>query len=341
MNGVRERQHGVDRHHPDQFPTAGFLDWRLGSANRGHAGRRQAYSITAHGQIRDRNVFRSPATYHRHGRARLARKRLANLPKGRFRGEDFLDEGGSDGGPLPVHVDIEITDEEFKVDFMRQLAATADLAEQHASGNGRRPCGSFTWPWSIPITLATTRAWFRAVGSSGAGGNYFRQRPAARARCQSLLGGPRRPTPPKDLVWKALAPAVTDRLTAGHFLSVVRRDRRRRRRSGPRNPLPWSSRIREAGAPGRTATDRAPWSASPMRETFVSSSVEVIETATAFLADRYELNTAQGAGAGKYRGGFGIVKDYRILNSSVEFTTDNQSRGRPGLAHGQAAALEP
>jgi N-methylhydantoinase B len=42
------------------------------------------------------------------------------------------------------------------------------------------------------------------------------------------------------------------------------------------------------------------------------------------------LNTEDGVGHGRFRGGVGIIKDYRILNSSAEFTTDvNRSKVVP------------
>jgi N-methylhydantoinase B len=56
-------------------------------------------------------------------------------------------------------------------------------------------------------------------------------------------------------------------------------------------------------------------------ETFASS-VEILENRYPLIVDRYEFNTQDGVGHGKYRGGFGIVKDYRILNRAAELTTD-------------------
>jgi N-methylhydantoinase B len=50
--------------------------------------------------------------------------------------------------------------------------------------------------------------------------------------------------------------------------------------------------------------------------------VEVLETRYPLMVERYEFNTADGVGHGRHRGGFGIIKDYRMLNSSTELTTD-------------------
>jgi N-methylhydantoinase B len=38
------------------------------------------------------------------------------------------------------------------------------------------------------------------------------------------------------------------------------------------------------------------------------------------LVERYTLNTEDGTGHGKFRGGFGVIKDYRVLCSKASFT---------------------
>lgn len=48
----------------------------------------------------------------------------------------------------------------------------------------------------------------------------------------------------------------------------------------------------------------------------------MIETRYPIVVDRYSFNPEAGVGHGKHRGGFGIVKDYRIVNRRAELTTD-------------------
>ena len=40
--------------------------------------------------------------------------------------------------------------------------------------------------------------------------------------------------------------------------------------------------------------------------------VEVVEARFPVLVERYELNVGAGGGAGKHRGGFGVVREYRV-----------------------------
>jgi N-methylhydantoinase B len=136
-----------------------------------------------------------------------------------------------------------------------------------------------------------------------------------------------------DLVWKALAPHAKDRLTAGHFLSVVGlilagvNDKT----SEPfalvePNPGGWGAGYDRDGESGLVSFADG--------ETFASS-VEILENRYPLMVDRYEFNTEDGVGHGKYRGGFGIVKDYRILNSAAELTTDiNRAVVRPWSMEG-------
>ncbi|MEM1702185.1 MAG: hydantoinase B/oxoprolinase family protein, partial [Desulfurococcaceae archaeon] len=54
-------------------------------------------------------------------------------------------------------------------------------------------------------------------------------------------------------------------------------------------------------------------------ETYIAST-EVYEKNFPILVERYTLNTEDGVGHGKYRGGFGVIREYRILNSTALVT---------------------
>ena len=123
-----------------------------------------------------------------------------------------------------------------------------------------------------------------------------------------------------DLVWKALAPKVPRRLSAGHFLSVVGLivagvDDKTREGFALVEPNPggWGAGPDKDGESGLVSFADG--------ETFASS-VEVIEMRYPIIVERYALNPEGGVGHGRHRGGFGIIKDYRITNRQAEFTTD-------------------
>jgi len=255
-----------------------------------------------------------------------ARNRLQSLPQGRFRADDFLDEGGKDDQPLPVHAEIEINDHEFKVDF---------------SGNAAQL--PFSLNTTYPGTVAAVRIVYMCLIDPHA---RYNQGLVSRLKViapEGTVFNAVRPAPVSvywealtyaaDLVWKALAPHAKDRLTAGHFLSVVGlilagvNDK-----TGEPfalvepNPGGWGAGYDRDGESGLVSFADG--------ETFASS-VEILENRYPLLVDRYGFNTEDGVGHGKYRGGFGIVKDYRILNSAAELTTDiNRAVVRPWSMEG-------
>jgi len=243
----------------------------------------------------------------------IAKNRLQSLPKGRFRADDFLDEGGENDQPLPVHAEIEINDQEFKVDF---------------SGNAAQL--PFSLNTTYPGTVAAVRIVYMCLIDPHA---RYNQGLVSRLKViapEGTVFNAVRPAPVSvywealtyaaDLVWKALVPYGKDRLTAGHFLSVVGlilagvNDK-----TGEpfalveANPGGWGAGYDRDGESGLVSFADG--------ETFASS-VEILENRYPLVVDRYESNTQDGVGHGKYRGGFGIVKDYRILNRAAELTTD-------------------
>ncbi|MCZ6530371.1 MAG: hydantoinase B/oxoprolinase family protein, partial [Chloroflexi bacterium] len=48
--------------------------------------------------------------------------------------------------------------------------------------------------------------------------------------------------------------------------------------------------------------------------------VEVCETRYPILVDQFTFNTSQPAGIGRFRGGFGLVRDYRVLCEAADLT---------------------
>jgi N-methylhydantoinase B len=66
---------------------------------------------------------------------------------------------------------------------------------------------------------------------------------------------------------------------------------------------------------------------------------EVVETRFPMLVERYALGVDAGGGAGRRRGGFGLIREYRILNDAgaVGYASIGGSLRRPwGLAGGRA-----
>jgi N-methylhydantoinase B/oxoprolinase/acetone carboxylase alpha subunit len=116
-----------------------------------------------------------------------------------------------------------------------------------------------------------------------------------------------------DLIWKALAPVLPGRLGAGSYASlccsyVVGTDE-----SGELFVLAepnvggWGGSALGDGASALIATTDGDTYNFP---------VEVVESRFPVLVERYALNVEAGGGAGRHRGGFGVVRSYRIRGAT-------------------------
>jgi N-methylhydantoinase B len=261
-----------------------------------------------------------------------ARAGLKELPKGEFYVEDYLDESYVSPDPLKLTAKIKITDEAFTVDL---------------SDNPKALPAPLNNPY--PGTFAAVSVVFMAVTNPHTPFNYGLLRPLNVIAPLGTIFNPQRPSPVSvywetmayaaDLVWKALAPHMPDKLSAGHFLTVASESI-----SGtdPRtkeyfvlcepNPGGWGAGIDQDGESALVAYADGETYANP---------VEVLEIRFPVLVERFELNVGGGVGHGKYRGGFGMVKDYQILSDDTVLTTDiNRSKFPPwGVDGGQNGTL--
>ena len=257
---------------------------------------------------------------------------MKNLPKGDFYVEDYLDESYISPDPLKLKAKITITDKSFKVDF---------------TGNPKALPAPINNPY--PGTFAAVSVVFMALTNPHVPFNYGLLSPLEVVAPVGTIFNPRRPSPVSvywetmayaaDLVWKALALKMPDKLSAGHFLTVASESI-----SGtdPRsseyfvlvepNPGGWGAGIDQDGESALVSYSDGETYANP---------VEVLEIRFPILVERFELNVKDGVGHGKQRGGFGIVKNYRIMTDDAVLTTDvNRAKFPPwGVDGGQNGTL--
>lgn len=237
-------------------------------------------------------------------------KALRKLPKGTYEAVDYIDDDGIEEGPFKVQVKVTITDDEFICDF------TGSHPQVSGSINS-----SFTGLASAVKTI------FLAVTVPSQDVNDGAFRPLKIIAEDGMIFSAVRPAPVSmywesmlfgvDLIWKALAPVVPDRLSAGQFLSVCTVIL-----AGNHQDTDEPFLIVEPSVGG--------WGATPTRdgatgqfcildgETY-NIPVEVCETRNGVLVDEYSLNT-DGAGAGEYRGGSGVIRSYRALTDNQRLT---------------------
>jgi len=273
-----------------------------------------------------RAVLEAIEAYLEQGRQE-ALSELRRLPKGEFTAEEFIDDDGLGGEPVSVKVKVTIRDDLFEIDY---------------TGTGRTCPGPINSPLSV--LLSTAKFAYQAVVSPHADPNEGFFAPLRVVVPDDCVFHPVRPAPVStywesasyagDVVWKALAAAIPDRVPAGHFLSVCGTtvcgiDDRTGEWffSVEPNAGGWGAARGKDGEHGLVCTSDG--------ETYILS-VEVAETRYPLRVDRFGLSTADG-GHGRWVGGRGLIKDYRITNQRASITASfGRSRFPPWALAGGA-----
>lgn len=244
-----------------------------------------------------------------YGEAMIAAE-LKQLPQGTFHAEDWIDDDGISNEPLKVCVRIDISEGKFKVDFTGSAPQTLGPINNSRTG-----------------LVSAVRTIFKALTNPSipANGGSFR---AIEVICPDrTLFTAERPAPvstywetmlyAQDLIWKALAPHMPHRLTAGHVLSVCAVIF-----AGPHpktgaptilvGPLlgGWGATHERDGLNGQFSVADG--------ETY-NFPVEVTEAKYGVHVRAYEFHNDDG-GAGQYRGGKGVALEYEMPNDGWQFT---------------------
>jgi N-methylhydantoinase B len=235
---------------------------------------------------------------------RMARAELEKLPKGTYEAVDYIDDDGIGNGPFELRVKVSITDDQFICDFTGSSPQVP----------GPINCGR------TGLDSAVRAAW-KAVTDPSIPANEGVFRPLKIICPPKTIFTAEKPAPVStywevmlyatDLVWKALAPIVPHRLTAGHFLSVcgtivygLHPDDGSLFLLVEPQAGGWGAGIDKDGENGLVCVGDG--------ETYVIP-VEVCETRYGVLVDQYALDITDG-GAGEHRGGRGLIRDYRITS---------------------------
>lgn len=237
----------------------------------------------------------------------LARQELTKLPKGTFNAEGFIDDDGFGNGPFKIKVKVTISDEKF----------VADFRGSHPQVPGPVNC-------SYTALVSAVRTIFLAITNPSQDANDGVFRPLEVITDKGSVLSAERPAPVSiywesmlagaDLIWKALAPVIPHRLNAGHLLSVcsvvlsgLHQDTDEPFLIVEPSVGGWGASEGQDGARGQFCIGDG--------ETY-NVPVEVAETRYGIMVDEYSLHT-DGAGAGEYIGGSGVIRSYKAL-------TDNQ-----------------
>jgi len=264
---------------------------------------------------------------------RMTREELARLPAGTYEAEDVVETDGVGGGPFKVKVKVTISAAKITVDY---------------TGT----CGPAAGPINCSYTGLVTgvRCVFKAITNPEipANGGCFR---LLEIICpKGTLISAQAPAPVSlyyeplitamDVMWKALAPVMPERLPAGHqravnatFVAGIHPDTQELFVMGEPLVGGWGGSAGRDGDGGQFCCANG--------ETY-NIPTELFESRYGLKVEQYAFHDEDG-GAGQYRGGKGVVLDYRVTADEA-FVTYASSRtqvppwgsqgGRPGSLNG-------
>jgi N-methylhydantoinase B len=261
------------------------------------------------------------------GSERLMRNVLASLPTGSWHAEDFLDDDGVIPGPIAIRVKI-------SNDAKRRLAIV-DFA-----GTDPQVPGSinavYAITWSAVFYVFRCLLLPGAIATAGLMGPVRVLAPRGsivNARPPAAVAGGNVETSQRivDALMRALAPALPDRIPAAssgtmNNLTIGGID--------PRTLQPFT--YYETIAGGHGASPQGPGASAHHAHmtNSLNTPIEALEYAYPFRMIRYALRRDSG-GAGKHRGGDGIVRELELLgDAQVTLLADRRKTQPWALAGG-------
>jgi len=256
---------------------------------------------------------------------RMTRLELAGLPQGRYEAEDIVEDDGLGNGPFRIKVVVTITPDRMIADF---------------TGTDPQAPGPINCSYIGLVTGA--RCLFKAVTNPEipANGGCFR---ALEVICpEGTLLSARSPAAVSlyyepliaaiDVMWKALAHAIPERLGAGHqrsvgatFISGLHPDSGEFFVFGEPLVGGWGGAMDADGDSGQFCCGNG--------ETY-NVPVELFESRYGLQVEQYALHDEDG-GAGEFRAGKGVVLDYRVLAEEARITyAASRTESRPWALRG-------
>lgn len=241
---------------------------------------------------------------------RMTLSELARLPAGVYEAEDQVESDGLGNGPFRIRVKVTIGAESVIVDFTgtdKQAVGPINCTLTGLVTGVRCVFKSITNP-----ELPANGGCFRPLQIVCPPGTFISAQSPAPVSLyyESLLAA-------MDVMWKALAPVIPDRLPAGHQRSV--------NATFVAGLHPDTGDLFVMGEPLVGG-----WGATPERDgdngQFCCANGETYNIPVELFESRYGLKVEQYAfhnedgGAGRFRGGKGVVLDYRVTADEAYLT---------------------
>ena len=305
-----------------RLPDSTIGDMHAGVAAARVGGRRILELVDKYGR---ENVLAAMEALLAYGE-RMTLAELAKLPHGEFEAEDVVEDDGLGNGPFRIRVKVTLRSDRMIADF---------------SGTAPQAPGPINCSYTGLVTGA--RCLFKAVTNPDLPANGGCFRPLEVVCPEGTLISARSPAPVSlyyealiaaiDVMWKALAPVLPHCLSAGHqrsvgatFISGLHPDTGDLYVMGEPLVGGWGASRGLDGDNGQFCCGNG--------ETY-NVPVELFESRYGLEVEQYAFNT-EGGGAGQFRGGRGVVLDYRVTSPEAFLTyAASRTERRPwGLAGG-------
>lgn len=261
---------------------------------------------------------------------RTVRSRIRKIPDGVYKAESFLDDDGVDIGiPVPIRVKVIVKGDSMTIDLSRMSPQVRGPINSGAAAG--RSAARLALKYLVASDVMANDGCFKPLEVILPPGTLVSAaEPAPMSWWQTPL------LTLIDTVLLAMSKAMPDKIPAGHYSDISAMlmtgwDPRTKRAFTNIEPVAGGWGARPSGdGPSATFT-------IGHGDTF-NIPVEVLETRYPLMIERYGLRQDSG-GAGKYRGGLGMERIYRVLDNGVFNGLSERSKCPPwGLKSGEAAS---
>ena len=251
---------------------------------------------------------------------RVLRQRIAAIPDGEYRAEGFLDDDGKNRDVrLPIKVCVRVTGDDIEIDLTGSSKQVETAFNVPFEGSTKVAC--FCAIRSLLLDAVTSdvkvpsnQGSFRPVKVTAPKGSIYN--PIYPAAAEARFAQINRVI---DLIYKALAPVLPNDIIAGSSASLSFCSYAGIRPSGDY----WVFlEVNEGSYGGRPRSDGPDCIDSLMANTR-NNPIEDLAMHLPMICDRYELRDDVMPGAGRWRGGIGVVKAQRVLTDAF-ITHENE-----------------
>jgi N-methylhydantoinase B len=247
---------------------------------------------------------------------RRMRRRIAELPAGTYYAEDCLDDDGSSDKPVWIRLKVEVAGDHLTLDF------AGSSQQRRGNINAVAPMTHSAVFFAVKVltdpSIPANAGILRPIAIRIPPGTFLDARPPA-AVCAGNTETSQRIS---DTVLKAFAQLAPDRIPAAsqgtmNLIGIGGTD--------PRSGRPYAYIETIAGGQGgRPMGDGMDGVQCNMTNT-MNTPVEALEIAYPLRVERYEIREGSG-GAGRYRGGHGVVRALTVLAEDARVSLQSDRR---------------